>query len=94
MAKRQWLVTGWESTQEIYRCMFPLSAFSERQMKSFLQRLACKHLSHEEIASASRKRKPGEEESPLLAVSRDANSASFCMSVGINPHYTAQALEI
>ncbi|GAW33293.1 hypothetical protein RA2_00329 [Roseovarius sp. A-2] len=94
MAKRQWLVTGWESTQVIYECEFPLSAFSEKHIESFLKRLVYKHLSHEEIASASQERNPGEEESPLLVVSRDATSSRFCMSVGTNPHYTAQAREI
>ncbi len=92
MASRQWFVTGWDGTEKIYEDVFRLSDFSEEQMKSLLQRLVCKHLTYDEIASLSRKRKPNEGHGEL-EVLLDASSNRFTMSVGSNPYFTAQSKE-
>jgi hypothetical protein len=91
--KRSWLVTGYDSTETIYEQRFPLSAFSEKQMICFLQRLVSKHLTYDEIASLSRKRKSKEslgEYEPNIEGTID----HYTVSVGSNPYFIAMAKEI
>ena len=47
---RHWKVVGWDGMQKIYEQSFPLSAFTENQIKVFLQRLVCRDLTPDEIA--------------------------------------------
>ncbi len=90
--KREWLVTGYDSTETIYEERYPLSAFSEKQMATFLQRLVCKFLTFEEIATHSRKRRNKENHSELeIRVEGDAQH--YVVSVGSNPHFIAIAKE-
>ena len=81
---------GWDGVKLIYQEDFPFSAFSERQMTVFLQRLVCTTLTFDEIADCSRKRLPKQGDE-LIEVHRDATEERFILSVGSNPHFTAMA---
>ena len=83
-----WKVLGWNGTEMIYEGEFQSGSYTEKKMVTFLQRLACRHLTPDEIASASRKRRKGEDYG-LLEPSRDTSNERLTLSVGVGPHYTA-----
>ncbi len=90
--KREWQVTGYDSLEKIYEERFALSKFTEKQMATFLQRLLCKHLTYDEIASFSRKRKKGENLGELEPqIQGDAQQ--YTVLVGSNPYFVALAKE-
>jgi hypothetical protein len=92
--KMEWVVSGWQSTNQLFEQRYPLSAFSEKQMAVMLQRYVAKGLTYDEIAGLSRKRQKGEGFGEF-AVSIDGYAENiegayrFSMSVGSNPYFTA-----
>lgn len=87
---RRWKVLGWQGSKLIYERDYPLSAFSAGQMKALLQRLMCVHLTYDEIAEASRKRTPGEDQG-LLEVSEEGTEERYTQSIGNHIWFTATA---
>lgn len=83
-----WKVLGWNGTKKIYEREFQSGSYTEKQMVTFLERLVCRHLTPDEIASVSRKRRKGEDHG-LLESSQDTSSERLTLCVGVDPHYTA-----
>lgn len=84
---KQWLVMGWHSTEKIFEERYPLSAFSQKQMETLLQRFVCRDLSYEEIAGVTRRQRSASRLS-YLDVSMDPKPP-HTLSAGLNPYYTA-----
>lgn len=85
--RTQWLIQGYKSTQKIYETELPLGSLSEAEMIVLLQRLACRHLSEDEIVDVS-VRKSSKRHSPIpLAIERESTREGFSMSIGHNPFY-------
>jgi hypothetical protein len=80
-------VQGFKSTHKTFEADLPLGSLSEREMVVLLQRLACRHLSEEEIVDAS-VRKSSVRHNPIpLEIEREATAERFSMSIGHNPYY-------
>jgi len=79
----KWTVRKWDGLEEIWSRDLP-GRMGPNQVERLLQRLACRHLTDDEIISASL---------PKNAVGRtsilDETDFAQPMSYGENPHYTA-----
>ena len=53
MPKRQWQIICRSGTAQVWERVLPASEMSERQMRDLLARLASRHLSEDEVISAS-----------------------------------------
>ena len=85
--RTRWLIQGYKSTQKIYETDLPLASLSESEMIVLLQRLACRHLSEDEIVDAS-VRKSAKRHNPIpLTIERESTRERFSMSIGHNPYY-------
>ena len=51
--RTRWVIQGYKSTQKVCETDLPLGSLSENEMVILLQRLACRHLSEDEIVEAS-----------------------------------------
>ena len=82
-----WRIKGWNDTELIFDQPMP-GRLSEKAIAAILQRLACRHLSGEEIIDASRRpRDPGYR--PLL----ERVGSGAPMTYGDNPFYTADFVD-
>jgi hypothetical protein len=91
MRKRtRWEIRGYRSTHLIYQTNLPIGTLSEREMVCLLQRLACKHLSFEDIAASSMRRR-SKRYSQALEPRIEASAERFVIEVGHNPYFVASA---
>jgi hypothetical protein len=87
VAGKVWVITGFESSASVYDHRLPIDSLSESEVLTLLQRLASRHLTPEEIISASlRKGAPGY--SSLLEPVPD-HGGRYAVSVGNICRYTA-----
>ena len=92
MSEKVWVITGFESTESVYKHQLPLASLSEAEVVTLLQRLAARHLTPDEVVSASvREDTPGY--TNLLEVMPD-RGGKYALSVGHHHHYTATIEEI
>ena len=94
--KKFWRIEGCDSTDPFFDLAIPIHHASQGLMEVMLQRLACRHLSENEIVQASVRRSPGSKgqvtvhsllETQTFALSEQ--NKRFCITVGNNPYYTA-----
>ena len=88
MPNPPWTITGYDGTNKIYSGEAP-GILTEEEIATMLQRLAARHLSHEEVISASlRKNLRGY--APLLECIIDrAGKNGNSVTVGSDPYYIA-----
>jgi hypothetical protein len=85
--RTRWVIQGYKSTQKTYETELPLGSLTEGEMVVLLQRLACRHLSEDDIVDAS-VRKSSKRHNPVpLEIDKESTAERFSMSVGHNPHY-------
>lgn len=87
MPQEVWLISGFESTESVYKHRIPLGFLSEAEVLLLLQRLASRHLSPDEVVSSSlREDAPGY--TPLLEPMAD-RGGKYILRVGNDQWYTA-----
>lgn len=92
MARRVWLIRGYDGANEVFSRSAP-AALSEAEIRSLLQRLATRHLSENEVISASL-RKNFNGYAPHLVVSTIGGKQYGLMTTGSGQHYTATIEEL
>ena len=91
MPKKIWMVRGYDSNEQLWEEQLPYKCLSHKEMKELLQRLACQHLNHEEIISASMRRNHADYSS-LLRISVDTSGGRCTLMTTSNPYYMATAI--
>lgn len=92
MAKRQWRIVCYDSTTLVWEGVTPFNSFSTRQAAELLARLAARHLTDDEVVSASRGGRASERDA-RLRVSRNGGG-EFALFTGGNPHYVARIEQV
>lgn len=91
MAKRMWLIEGFDGTECVYSRKVLAGCFTENQIHEVLRALAAKAaLGFDEIVGAYAKRGT-KIANDHLTVHRDGVDAIF--SCGVNPHFHARTIE-
>jgi hypothetical protein len=84
-----WRITGYDGATEIYSGEAP-SILTEEEIATMLQRLAARHLSHEEVVAASlRKNLRGYPGLLECIIDRAGEKGNSVMLGNTNPHYIA-----
>lgn len=92
MRGKHWLIRGYDGAALQKRWSISFGMMSEKQIIVLLERLACKHLSPDEIMSASmRKGSPGY--SALLEARKETTRGRRIIGVGESLHYVAELLD-
>jgi len=89
MPKKIWMLRGYESNEQLWEEQLPYGCLSHREMKELLRRLACQHLNHEDIISASMRRNRADHR-PLLQISEDSSGGRCQLMTTSNPYYIAK----
>jgi hypothetical protein len=87
LAKRTWRIVGYDSAREIFARDAP-GNLSEPEMRTILQRLACRHLSDDEVVLSSLRRNKGKRPMDHLDLARTDGIRGGWMTGG-NPYYVA-----
>jgi len=88
--KHVWRIEGFDGTDLIFETEVPSHLLSDRQVEELLRRLVSRHLSENEVVSASVNRKA--KRTPLLDVTRSVQPP-IMISCGANPHYIARVVD-
>ena len=83
----QWKICGYDGDNLIFERVIPVGAMSEKEMTRLLERLASRHLTGDEVVSASLRENAGHV--PFLKVVPNRGGTPGLMTTGIGPHYTA-----
>jgi len=90
-AKQCWRIEGFDGLNRIFVTEKPTSYFGDRQVEEMLRRLACRHLTAEEIIQASAaKRFLGADH---LATNRSFSNGRIVVTCGVDPHYVATLMK-
>jgi len=93
MARRCWVIRGYDGSEQAFERSMPEGLLSEVEMKAVLQRLACRHLSDDEVVSASlRKNATGYRAD--LEIKQSHGGRFTLMTIGSGSHYTATVEEL
>ncbi len=89
MSDRTWKIEGWDGFKQIYTGEVP-GTLTEEEILKMLQRLQARHLSHEEVVSASLRKNFKGYSVLLERTNRDrTGDKGTSVAVGDNPHYIA-----
>jgi hypothetical protein len=89
MANRNWVINGYDGAKLIYEKTVTEGALTEAQASDLLLRLQSRHLSPDEIVSASLKR-GAKGRSDHLEVVHNKGGTFALMTTGTSWHYTAR----
>ncbi|MBR1158112.1 hypothetical protein [Bradyrhizobium elkanii] len=88
IARRYWVIRGYDGSEQTFERTIQEGLLSEVEMKVVLQRLACRHLSDDEVVSASlRKNAAGFRAD--LEIKQSHGGRFTLMTTGSGSHYTA-----
>jgi len=87
MGSRSWVIVGYDSTKQVYERRLPEGSLSEAEVITMLQRLASRHLTDDEVVSASLRKNASAHRSDF-EVLRNGGGRYALMTTG-NPHYIA-----
>jgi hypothetical protein len=88
MPRKRWLIEGRRGLDPIFEDELPIGSLSEPGMVTLLQRLCCRHLTYDEIVSASVRRNSSRY-APHLEFEKETTRERFTVSVGHNPWFSA-----
>lgn len=91
MAKRYWLIEGYDGTEKIFSRYFPLDYFGRKSIQDALRYLVCCNLSFDEVISESISTRYSEK--ILLVVHQDNASGKTKYSCGVSPYFTAMVVD-
>jgi hypothetical protein len=83
---RYWRIEGYAGTDRKFETVIPEGALSEAEVKRLLQRLASRHLSDEEVVSASL-RKNVRDYQPHLEIHKNTGGSYALMTTGTDYYY-------
>ena len=93
MTRRHWVIRGYDGSDQTFERTMSEGLLTEAEMKVVLERLACRHLSDEEVVSASlRKNAAGYRADLEIRQSHGGRFALMTTSSGC--HYTATVEEL
>ncbi len=93
MARRYWVIRGYDGSEPIFERRMPEGSLTEAEMKVVLQRLACRHLSDDEIVCASLRKKAAGYRADLEI--RQSHGGKYAlMTTGSGNHYAATVEEL
>jgi hypothetical protein len=93
MTHRRWVIRGYDGSEQTFERTMPEGLLSEVEMKVVLQRLACRHLSDDEVVSASlRKNATGYRAD--LEIKQSYGGRFTLMTTGSGNHYAATVEEL
>ncbi len=93
MTRRHWVIRGYDGSEQTFERALPEGLLSEAEMKIVLQRLACRHLSDEEVVSASLRKNAAGYRADLEV--RQSHGGRFTlMTAGTGCHYAATVEEL
>jgi hypothetical protein len=93
MTHRHWVVRGYDGLEQTFERAMPEGLLSEAEMKVLLQRLACRHLSDDEVVSSSL-RKSAAGYRADLEIKQSHGGRFALMTTGSGNHYTANVEEL
>ena len=88
MPQQVWKIRGYDGGEPIFERIIAVGAISEKDMTTLLQRLASRHLTDDEVVSASL-RKNADGYAPHLEILSNKGGAPGLMTTGSGHHYTA-----
>jgi hypothetical protein len=88
MSNRFWKIRGYDGLTLVYERAIPTAALSVAAIKVLLQRLACRHLTDDEVVSSSL-RMNADGYSPHLEIQTNGLRNYELMTSGTGYHYTA-----
>jgi hypothetical protein len=83
-----WKITGYDGSRQIYNGEAP-SILTEEEIVTMLQRLAARHLSHEEVIAASLRKNLRGYSGLLECIIDRGGKGNTVMLGNTNPHYIA-----
>ncbi|MNJ48674.1 hypothetical protein D3C77_438740 [compost metagenome] len=93
MAKRVWIIEGWQSTTKIFSQEVPCSQLPEGRVGDVLKFLVAKHgLSEREIISTLARRN-SKLFAPHLELKKSGPNDPWSLTCGHNPFFTATVVE-
>ena len=88
MSIRSWKIRGYDGNRQVFERAIPLGSLSDAQVTMLLQRLASRHLTDEEVVSASLRRN-AVGYAPHLEVQKNPGGKYAIMTTGSGHHYAA-----
>ena len=85
--KKFWRIEGFDGLNRTLVIEKPASYFGDRQVEEMLRRLACRHLTAEEIIQASVPKRFSNTDH--LATNRSFSNGRIVVTCGVDPHYVA-----